>query len=75
MPITYQTQFIWGYLKMLSNLIENINLEMQEKDVNTLNDELKDIINSLIKKVQILDYDNSMFVHLLKMNMKRYSSF
>ncbi len=60
-PITYQAQFTWSYLSMLSNTIENLNLALQSKKHAELSVENKHLISAMIEKNQILAYEDEMF--------------
>ncbi len=60
-PITYHAQFVWSYLSMASNTIENLNIALQSKKHLELSKANKHMISAMIEKIQILSYDNEAF--------------
>ncbi len=65
-PITYQAQFIWSYLVVLEHTIENLNITLQQKNHAKAAIENNKLISAMIEKIQILSYDNEVFIRSIE---------
>ncbi len=60
-PITFQAQLVWSYLETMAGVIENINIQLQDKTRLKSGIGNMHLISAIIEKIQILSYDNEVF--------------
>lgn len=58
---TYYAQFVWSYLNIMSYIIENLNISLQEEKHLTLSQENKNLISTMSEKINILSYEIDKF--------------
>lgn len=60
-PVTYHAQFVWCYLDVLEEVVENVNIELQGREQFTLGENHKQLISALVTKIQLFSYHNEQF--------------